>query len=105
MRLMAADILAQAGFEVLQATNANEALRVLGAGPRVQAVFCDIELPGSLNGFELTQHIHERWPGLGIVLTSGHSLYKGLMPEGTFLAKPYAGPDLVRKIEEVILGA
>ena len=46
VRLMGVDLLEEAGFDVLQASNADEALRVLEAHPEVRVVFSDIEMPG-----------------------------------------------------------
>jgi two-component system, response regulator PdtaR len=103
VRLTGADLLAEAGFEVMEAGNADEALRILEATPEVRVVFSDVEMPGSLDGLGLARNICQRWPGVGIVLTSGHRLRAETIPrEGRFLPKPYAGPVLVRHIEEMM---
>ena len=103
VRLRGADLLAEAGFEVLEAGNACEALRILEATPEVRVVFSDVEMPGSLDGLGLAHHIRQRWPGIGIVLTSGHRIRAETIPrEGRFLAKPYDGQALVRHIEEIV---
>ena len=100
VRLSGADLLAEAGFEVLEAGNADEALRILEATPEVRVVFSDVEMPGSLDGLGLARHICQRWPSIGIVLTSGHRVRAGMIPrEGRFLAKPYDGRVLVRSEE------
>ncbi|MGH6830289.1 MAG: response regulator [Methylocella sp.] len=103
VRLSGADVLAEAGFEVLEAGNADEALRILEATPEVRVVFSDVEMPGSLDGLGLARRICQRWPSIGIVLTSGHRVRAEMIPrEGRFLAKPYDGRILVRKIEEIV---
>jgi CheY-like chemotaxis protein len=103
VRLTGADLLAEAGFEVLEAGNADEALRILEATPEVRVVFSDVEMPGSLDGLGLARNIRQRWPGTGIVLTSGHCIRAETIPrEGRFLAKPYDGQALVRQIEEIV---
>ncbi|MGH6793783.1 MAG: response regulator [Methylocella sp.] len=103
VRLRGADLLAEAGFEVLEAGNADEALRILEASPAVRVVFSDIEMPGSLDGLGLAGRVCQRWPGIGIVLTSGHHLRAEMIPrKGRFLPKPYSGPVLVRQIEEIV---
>jgi DNA-binding NtrC family response regulator len=103
VRLRGADLLAEAGFEVLEAGNADEALRILEATPEVRVVFSDVEMPGSLDGLGLARHICQHWPGIGIVLTSGHRIRAETIPrEGRFLAKPYDGQALVRHIEEIV---
>jgi two-component system, response regulator PdtaR len=43
---MGVDLLEEAGFDVLQASNADEALRVLEVHPEVRVVFSDVEMPG-----------------------------------------------------------
>jgi two-component system, response regulator PdtaR len=103
VRLMGVDFLEDAGFDVLQAGNADEALRVLESHPEVDVVFSDIEMPGALDGLGLARRICERWPNIGIVLTSGRHLRKEAMPrDGRFLPKPYAGSTLVREIKEAL---
>ncbi|HUB64436.1 MAG TPA: response regulator [Methylocella sp.] len=103
VRLLGVDLLEEAGFGVLQAANADEALRLLEIHPEVQVVFSDVEMPGSLDGLGLAQYICQRWPRIGIVLTSGHRIRTEMIPhEGRFLAKPYDGRALVRQIEEFL---
>ena len=103
VRLTGADLLAEAGFEVLEAGNADEALRILEATPEVRVVFSDVEMPGSLDGLGLARRICQRWPSIGIVLTSGHRVRAETIPcDGRFLAKPYDGQALVRQIEEIV---
>ena len=103
VRLTGADLLAEAGFEVLEAGNADEALRILEATPEVRVVFSDVEMPGSLDGLGLARNICQRWPSIGIVLTSGHQVRAEIIPcEGRFLPKPYDGQALVRQIEEIV---
>ena len=103
VRLTGADLLADAGFEVLEAGNADEALRILEATPEVRVVFSDVEMPGSLDGLGLARNICRHWPSIGIVLTSGHRIRAEMIPrEGRFLAKPYDGQALVRQIEEIV---
>ena len=103
VRLTGADLLADAGFDVLEAGNADEALRILEATPAVRVVFSDVEMPGSLDGLGLARNICQRWPSIGIVLTSGHRIRAETIPrDGKFLAKPYDGQVLVRHIEEIV---
>ena len=103
VRLFGADLLEQAGFDVLQASNADEALHLLETHPEVRVVFSDVEMPGSLDGLGLARCICQRWPRIGIVLTSGHYIRPEMKPRGgSFLAKPYDGQALVREIGEIV---
>lgn len=97
VRIFIADFLDEAGFKVLEAANADEALTILTARPDVQAVVTDIEMPrGSMNGLELARTVQERWPGVGVVISSGRERPgpDDLSEKVAFLAKPYL-PDTV----------
>jgi CheY-like chemotaxis protein len=74
MRMFMADFLDEAGFKVFEAVTADEALTVLQARPDVQVVVTDIEMPGTMNDLELTRVVRKRWPGVGVVISSGRAL-------------------------------
>ena len=92
VRMVAADVLEDAGFTVLESTNAEEALRLLETRPDVQVLFTDVNMPGALDGLGLAQTVHERSPEVGILIGSGRIRPDpGELPPGTrFIAKPYA---------------
>jgi DNA-binding NtrC family response regulator len=95
--------ISEAGFAVVEAGNGDEALRILEATPEVCVVFSDVEMPGSLNGLGLARRICQRWPSIGIILTSGHRIREETIPrDGRFLPKPYDGRALVRHVEEIV---
>ena len=97
VRILIADFLDEAGFKVLEAAHADEAVAILTARPDVQAVITDIEMPkGSMNGLELARVVQERWPGVGVVISSGRERPgpDDLSERVAFLAKPYL-PDTV----------
>jgi CheY-like chemotaxis protein len=71
VRLLAVEIAEEAGFSVLEATEADEAIRVLQKRPDIRVVLTDIDMPGSLDGLELAHAIRHRWPPIQVVLTSG----------------------------------
>jgi len=95
-----ADELRDLGFDVLEARNADEALSRLGAHDEIAAVFTDIDMPGSMDGLQLTALIDTRWPLMKVVVTSGKKLPdSSAMPErAQFLSKPYAIEDVARAI-------
>ena len=59
VRMVAADVLEDAGFTVLESTNAEEALTLLETRPDVQVLFTDVNMPGALDGLGLAQTVHE----------------------------------------------
>ena len=97
VRLVAADILIDANFRVIEAANAEEALTVLQAGIEVDVLLSDVEMPPGLNGYELAQHVHTRWGSIEILITSGREWPRegDLPPGAAFLAKPCPSETLV----------
>jgi CheY-like chemotaxis protein len=74
VRMMLADVLDEAGFRVIEAAHADEALSVLTALPEVQAVVTDVEMPGgSMNGFALAREVRTQRPDIGVLIASGRA--------------------------------
>jgi CheY-like chemotaxis protein len=104
IRLTATLLLEDAGFDVVIATNADDALSVLDARSDVRVVFTDVQMPGTMDGLRLAQKIHERWPRIGVVVTSGRKRPTKASPwADPFLEKPYSPSILVREIRESVL--
>jgi CheY-like chemotaxis protein len=104
VRMLGMLFLSDAGFTVLEASNAEEALQILEADTSVNIVFTDVEMPGALDGFGLARCVHERWPGIGVITTSGRCRPLSGSDE-LFIAKPYAPQMLMHKIETCLSAA
>jgi CheY-like chemotaxis protein len=104
IRQDAVDMIEAAGFEVVQAGNADEAIKILEARSDIQLVFTDIQMPGSMDGLRLAAAVRGRWPPIKIVATSGHyALRDGELPEGSvFMQKPYNSATVGRVLHEMI---
>ena len=101
-RMDSADMIENAGFEVVQASNADEAIAILQAHPAIHVVFTDIQMPGSMDGLKLARFVRDRWPPIKTVATSG-LLRVGAenLPAGSvFLPKPYRGAQVVATLRE-----
>ena len=100
VRLVARDMLEDAGFEVLEADTADAALAVLEGEPGIGTLFTDIDMPGSMDGVALATRVAERWPHIRLVVTSGRTGMRDddLPDDGRFLLKPYRQTQLVRAI-------
>jgi len=96
IRMDAVDIIRCAGFEVAEASNADDAIRVMEHQPEIQIVFTDINMPGNVDGLQFAQSVRDRWPPVGIVVTSGHiGLAADDLPrDARFLPKPYGAGQL-----------
>jgi DNA-binding response OmpR family regulator len=107
VRMAAADDLADEGFHVLEAGTADVALAVLETfSDEVQAVFTDIDMPGSMNGLRLAEEVHRRWPHIVLMIASGdHKLRNEEVPDhGQFFAKPYSTATVAERIREQLKG-
>ena len=107
LRIDAVDIVAAAGFEVLEAGNADEAIDILEAHPDITVVFTDIQMPGSMDGLKLARAVRGRWPPIKIVATSGHvGVRETDLPEGgRFLPKPYSSTEVTGVLRDLTTGA
>src|SRR4029079_6706893 len=71
LRMRAVDIVEDAGFNSLEAVNADEALSILESRSDISLLFTDIQMPGNLDGLKLAHAVHKRWPAIKIILVSG----------------------------------
>jgi CheY-like chemotaxis protein len=103
VRQNAVFLLEEAGFDTLEAGNADEAVVLLEDQQDIKVVFTDINMPGSMDGLALAQTIRRRWPPIEIVLTSGYARVRDEdIPErGHFLGKPYSPTELVGKVRSL----
>ena len=106
LRMDAIDMIEAAGFEVVEAGNADEAIEVLDARRDITVVFTDIQMPGSMDGLKLARAVRGRWPPIKIVATSGHvEVSETDLPEGgRFLAKPYSSVQVAGVLRELTAG-
>lgn len=104
LRLINVDMLSDAGFEVLEAADAEEALRLLEMTDDIQVVFTDVEMPGHIDGFALADRIGIMWPQIGVVITSGRRLPDHAMnaPARCFVPKPYQVSRVVELIDAFV---
>jgi len=92
-----------AGYRVLEAGNADEALRFFETDADIGLLFTDVSMPGSMSGADLARHVAARWPAIGIILASGRPRPDKLAPSMRFHEKPYAPEAVLRQAREVML--
>ena len=86
---LAADMLAELGFESTVTHSATEALERLAGGDKPKLVFSDVVMPGGITGVELARKLRERFPELPILLTTGYSEQISATQGFPVLQKPY----------------
>jgi CheY-like chemotaxis protein len=91
IRISALHMVEDAGFVAVEARNADEAIKVLESRSDIRAVFTDIRMSGSLDGWKLARAIKGRWPPIHLILTSGLDIPSEdrLPTNGRFIRKPY----------------
>lgn len=107
LRIDATEMIKAAGFEVVEAADADQAIEVLEARRDVTVVFTDIQMPGSMDGLKLARAVRGRWPPIKIIATSGRlNVGDTDLPEGgRFLPKPYSHTQVTRLLRELTTGA
>jgi CheY-like chemotaxis protein len=105
-RMHAAEMIEEAGFEVVEASNADEAVAILEARLDIAVVFTDIPMPGSMDGLKLARAVRSRWPPIHIVATSGFVDVRttDLPDGGRFLPKPYSPAQIIGALRELTEG-
>ena len=101
VRLMTADLLLEANFRVIEAADAEEALRVLKAEVAVDVLLSDVEMPPGINGYDLASQVHRHWPWVEILIMSGREWPRenDLPPGAVFLAKPFSNAKLLAHVQ------
>lgn len=96
-RYMAAEYFRAAGYRVLEAKDADEAVSLFSSGQQVSVVFSDIQMPGSMDGLALADWIWERYPNVPVLLTGARPQ---VIPLGCrrFFVKPASLTDVELEI-------
>jgi CheY-like chemotaxis protein len=101
-RVRAAAILTEAGYSVIQAADAREALTLLRENLAVAVLFTDVIMPG-MNGFALADLALLRWPSLRVIFTTTPEKLRdvdhqpGLL-SGIILLKPFGRQELITAV-------
>jgi two-component system, response regulator PdtaR len=103
LRMDAVDIVRNAGFEAIEAANADQAIAIIEADPDIHIVFTDVQMPGTMDGLRLARFIRDRWPPIKIVATSGRlRVAEEDLPKGSiFVPKPYSPEKIIRTFRQL----
>lgn len=102
VRDLAAAVLEETEFDVVACDSAEEALDVLeDHGVDVGMVFCDVRLPGDVDGVELSRRIAARWPHVRVLVTSGAAgdRVPSLPARARYMQKPWRALDVLMEAE------
>ena len=107
VRATTADILAELGYGVIEARDADSAMAMIESGAAPDVLFTDVVMPGVARSSDLARYARERLPGIGVVFTSGYSdkassQRAGLGEAGDLLTKPYTREALDRRLRRAL---
>lgn len=104
LRELMVDIIEQLNARCVAFDNADDALiYMLKADNPFALLIADHGVPGTIQGMELSTMVHQRWPDVGIILTSGYLLdVSALAPNIVYLLKPWSLDDLVTTIAGLV---
>ena len=107
VRAAVCDMLGDLGYGVLRAENAESALGVLNGGAKIDLLFTDVVMPGTMNTRELARRARQLNPEIKILFTSGYTqnaiVHNGRLDADVFLlSKPYRKDDLARKLRSLL---
>jgi CheY-like chemotaxis protein len=104
VRLTQVDILKESEFWVVEAQDADEAFELLKSRPEIDAILTDVDMPGSMDGFEFARLVRQGWPEVAVLVISGKTGPGpgDLPPNATFLHKPIMPDDLIAALQDVM---
>ena len=104
LRMLAAEVVEEAGFVALEARDADEAIVLLESHPDISLLFTDINMPGSMDGLKLAHAVRNRWPPIKILRVSGQvQLQRSELPSNSFFVrKPYQASALVEELRAMV---
>ena len=89
------------GYTVVEATSAEEAVRVLERGQSIDVVVTDHLMPG-MTGTELARHVQVTRPQLPVLLVSGYAELEGVDAERPRLTKPFRKDELAATLSTLV---
>lgn len=104
LRMRALDMVEDAGFNAVEAVNADQALVILESRSDISLLFTDIQMPGSIDGLKLAHEVHTRWPTIKIVLVSGQvRLTDDEKPaDSRFFGKPLDVKQMIAELQKMV---
>lgn len=101
VRMLLCDELRAAGYQIVEAATADEAIAILKSGTAIDLMLSDVRMPGSVDGLGLLALVRRSWPAIPVIITSGHLQPEAAFADGAtqFLPKPYFASQAIELIE------
>ena len=105
LRMDAALIFEEAGFEVSEFDSADDAMAyVWDCANEITAIFTDVEMLGSASGTDLAMMVTSSWPHIAVVVTSGihREMPDDLPSRACFLPKPWTPSQVLSIVQQSV---
>jgi two-component sensor histidine kinase/CheY-like chemotaxis protein len=104
LRMRAVDIVEDAGFNPVEAINADQAISILESRSDISLLFTDIQMPGSIDGLKLAHAVHDRWPAIKIILVSGQVKPSDAErpANSRFFGKPLGVDQMITELQDMV---
>jgi len=103
MRELLAEHLRLQGYDVVEASNAFQALTILSSGDIFDLLITDIDLPGDFGGLELARMVKEAVPATRVIALSASARLPGRADAiDRFIGKPATSQQIRRQVGEVL---
>lgn len=107
IRMLAAEVLVEAGYIVIEAPDGPAGLRVLESNAKIDLLITDVGLPGGLNGRQVADAARVGRPSLKVMFITGYAenavVGNGRLAEGMFvLSKPFAMDAFARRVRDIL---
>jgi len=93
IRLLAAEVLHEEGFKVIEAADGTQAVQLIDGPDGFDLLLTDVQMPGPIDGIQVAIHARKRYPSIPVVVVSARPLnarrLDGLGLRKTFVSKPY----------------
>jgi CheY-like chemotaxis protein len=103
VRATTAEMLSDLGYEVIEASSAEEALQLVDSGLDYDILLTDHLMPG-MKGTDLVRVLAARSPGLSALVVSGYAEVEGIAPDLPRLTKPFRQAELARSLADLRAG-
>ena len=107
IRMLAAEVLQENGYQVLEAEDGPAGLKMLQTDRRIDLLITDVGLPGGLNGRQVADAARTTRPALKVLFITGYAenaaIGNGHLDPGmAVITKPFAMNALANKVREMI---
>ena len=103
VRLDITSYLEDAGYAVIEARSGEAAVALCNAGTAIDIIITDINLGGSVTGWDVAEHFRTVLPNMPVLYTTGEAIEKRRCVSGSaVVSKPYDNRDILNECQQLM---